>query len=123
MRGLRRNKQPIWYATYLGKTEIIDMNGNRTGEWRESYSDPVMTMMNIAPARGWVDWSPFGAYLSYDIFAMTFETDLPITETSKIWVYKPPTERNDYVVERVAKSINNIVYALKGVDDASDVST
>ena len=115
MRGLERNKRPIWYATYLGKTEIIDANGNRTGEFTESYSEPVKVLMNVAPATGRLNWMQFGAYLSYDIAAMTFEMDLPISETSKIWVYKEPTERNDYVVVRVGRSINNVVYALKGV--------
>lgn len=120
MRGLERNKQPVWYARYEGKTEIIDANGNRTGEFIESYSDPVKVMMNVAPARGYIDWSPFGVFTPYDIAAMTNDTDLPITETSIIWVYKAPPEPHNYVVVRIARSINNVVYALRGVDSAED---
>ena len=118
MRGLLRNKQPIWYANYLGKTEIIDANGNRTGEFTESYSDPVKIMVNLAPAKGYVDWSPFGIYTPYDIAAMTLEMDLPITEKSVIWIGIPTTEHYNYVVVRIARSLNNVIYALRGVGDA-----
>lgn len=120
MRGLIRNKQQIWYAEYLGKTEIIDMNGNRTGEFVESYSEPKSAWMNLAPATGWVDWSPFGAFTSYDIAALTCEMDLPIKETSVVWIYKPISEPHDYVVTRVARSLNDIVYALQSVDNAEN---
>lgn len=120
MRGLIRNKQPVWYANYLGKTEIIDMNGNRTGEFTESYSEPVMAMMNVAPAKGYVDWNPFGVYTPYDIAAMTLEMDLPIKETSVFWVGVEPTEHYNYVVVRIARSLNNVIYALRGVGDVSE---
>ena len=120
MRGLIRNKQPVWYANYLGKTEIIDINGNRTGEFTESYSEPVMAMMNLAPPKGYVDWNPFGVYIPYDLAAMTHEMDLPIKETSVFWVGIEPTEHYNYVVVRIGRSINNVIYALRGVGDVSE---
>ena len=122
MRGLRRNEKPIWYALYQGQVEIIDRNGNRTGEYAPSYSAPVMTRMNIAPAKGVADWNPFGIDTPYTLIAMTFDLKSPISETSIVWVDKSPDEPHNYVVTRVARSINNICYALLGVDNGVDNS-
>lgn len=118
MRGLARNTRPIWYATYQGKTEIVDLNGNRTGEYTDSYSDPVRKRMNLAPPQDAADWNPFGIDTPYSIAAMTFEK-LPISETSIIWVNREPPEPHDYIVVRVAKSLNNTVYALSEVQDGN----
>ena len=116
MRGLVRNMKPISYSLYLGEREIIDFNGNRTGEYTASYSDPVTVKMNISPAKGTADWNPFGIDTPYTLAAMTFDTKLPISETSIVWVDKDANEPHNYVVTRVAKSLNNIVYALLEVE-------
>lgn len=112
MRGLNRNKKTLYYALYEGQTEIVDFNGNRTGEYTPSYSDPVKVRMNIAPATGVADWNPFGIDTPYSKIAMTFDLKSPISETSVIWIDKDTNEAPNYVVTRVAKSLNNIVYAL-----------
>lgn len=112
MRGLRRNQKTLWYALYEGQTEIVDFNGNRTGEYTPSYSTPVKTAMNIAPAQGSADWNPFGIDTPYTLVAMTFDLKSPITATSIVWIDKSIDEPHNYVVTRVAKSLNNICYAL-----------
>lgn len=117
MRGLIRNTRPLSYALYEGKTELLDHNGNRTGEYVNAYSDPVTVRMNIAPASGAADWNPFGIDTPYTLAAMTFDTKLPISETSIVWVDKSTDEPHNYVVTRVARSINNIVYALLEVEN------
>lgn len=118
MRGLVRNTKPVSYALYQGQTEILDINGNRTGEYRNTYSEPVTVRMNVAPANGVADWNPFGIDTPYTLVAMTFDLKSPISETSKVWVDKSIDEPANYVVTRVARSINNIVYALLEVEDA-----
>lgn len=118
MRGLIRNTKPISYALYQGQTEILDINGNRTGEYTPSYSTPVTVRMNVAPANGIADWNPFGIDTPYTLVAMTFDLKSPISETSRVWVDKSTDEAPNYVVTRVARSLNNIVYALLEVEDA-----
>ena len=119
MRGLNRNKQTLYYALYTGQTEIVDANGNRTGEFTPSYSTPVEAKMNIAPAQGNADWDPFGISTPYTRVAMTCE-NLPISETSIVWIDKDPTEPHNYVVTAIARSLNNTVYALYEVKDGGE---
>lgn len=117
MRGLVRNQSTIWYATYEGQEEIVDFNGNKTGEYTDSYSEPVKTRMYLSPATGSADWNPFGIDTDYDIAAMTFDVKSPISETSIVWVGKSIDEPHNYAINRIAKSLNNIVYALKEVEN------
>ena len=117
MRGLVRNMRPLSYALYEGKTEILDHNGNRTGEFQNTYSSPVTVRMNIAPANGVADWNPFGIDTPYTLVAMTYDMETPISETSIVWVDKSIDEPHNYVVTRVARSLNNIVYALLEVEN------
>lgn len=39
MRCLNRNKTTVNYKTYVGKTDVLDENGLRTGEKAITYSD------------------------------------------------------------------------------------
>ena len=120
MRGLCRNMQTIWYALYQGKEPLVDENGNRTGEYTDSYSEPKKMRMNLAPVDGYAEWNPFGIDSNYDIAAMTFDVKSPICETTIVWVGKLPDEPHNYAVRRVAKSLNNIVYALEEVKNAGN---
>lgn len=115
MRGLRRNKKTLYYALYQGKEEILDHNGNRTGEFQDTYSEPKEARMNIAPANGSADWNPFGIDTPYQKIVMTFDMESPISEASRVWIDKDISEPANYVVRRVARSLNNIVYALEEV--------
>ena len=115
MRGLRRNKQNIYYALLIKKEKIYDRNGNFTGDYEEVYTPPIKAQMNIAPATGDADWNPFGISTPYTKVAMTFDLKSPISETSKVWIDKCVNEPANYVVVAVAKSLNNICYALQEV--------
>ena len=115
MRGLRRNKQTLYYALYTGKEKVYDSYGDFTGDYTETYSAPVKIDMNIAPAQGTADWNPFGIDTPYTHVAMTFDLNCPISETSKVWINKSTNEAANYVVMAVARSLNNIVYALREI--------
>jgi len=41
MRFSERNRQPVWYSTFVSKTEIVDEYENATGEYKITYSAPV----------------------------------------------------------------------------------
>lgn len=117
MRGLRRNKTTLYYALYTGKQKMYDHNGMFTGDYEETYGEPVMARMNVAPATGDVDWNPFGISTPYTKVAMTFDLNCPISETTKVWIDKDVKEPANYVVMALARSLNNIVYALREVKD------
>ena len=115
MRGLRRNKTTLYYALYQGKQKVYDHNGLFTGDYEETYSEPVKARMNVAPAQGDADWNPFGISTPYHKAVMTFDLNCPISETSKVWIDKSIDEPANYVVVALAKSLNVIVYALREV--------
>lgn len=127
MKTMERNQTEVWYALCTGETELLDGDGNRTGEYGISYSDPVQTWMVISPAKGSALREPFGIEVNYNKTMVTGRTDCPIAEDSILWIGVKPTEEVDgnvvnnphnYVVTRIARSLNYIVYAVKEVDVA-----
>lgn len=142
MRTLNRNKKTLYYALYDKVTPYIDENGDKTGEYGPSYSAPVKTRMNIAPARGDSEEEMFGITEPYTHVIVTSNTKCPIEETSVLWIGTDLDEESlegstgipdgsemvwskdgneirtpafNYVVIRKAPSINSISYAIKKV--------
>lgn len=133
MRGLNRNKQVLWYALYIGKTEIIDEYGNRTGQFTLHYDNPTMARANISPAGGETSITQFGEDERYDKVIVFASVDIPIDEYSVIWIDSEPAidkkgalvvnpetgeaiTPHDYVVKRVARSLNSTAYAVNKVN-------
>ena len=132
MRTLRRNKQTLWYALYSGKTEIIDEYGNRTGQFTVHYGKPVKTEANISPASGETSIAQFGENERYDKVLVFAGVDVPIDEYSILWIDSAPLmdangelqkeadgdviTPHDYLVKRVAKSLNSTAYAVNKVN-------
>ena len=116
MRILKRNEQPFWFALYEGREEVL-VGGLRTGQFAPSYTEPIPAKGNISAARGDTTASPFGADVVYDKVIALGE-DLGIDEHSVIWIDKDPEEGepHDYIVRRVAKSLNSVLLAISRVD-------
>ena len=117
MRCLSRNKQVFQYRNYLTGTEIKvgDLN---TGVVSVSYSAPVTCTGSISPASGYSETEQFGTLEGYDKVIVTNEM-LPIDENSVINIdnlVQSSTEPYDYIVKRVARSLNYTSIAIKKVD-------
>lgn len=115
MRTLNRNKQTFYYALYEGDEETYDEYGNITGEPVKKYSDPIMMRANISPAKGTADVEQFGIDADYTKTICTDEVGCPIDENSILWIGTSTTETHNYVVSRVARSINSVTYAVREV--------
>ena len=131
MRDLNRNKQTLWYALYKGREEIVDSNGFGTGQYKLAYSNPIKTRLNISAARGETTTRQFGEEEYYDKVLVSAVTEFPINEYSVLWIDSVPKldrdgklvldERgdavtpHDYTVERVARSLNGVSYAVRKV--------
>lgn len=117
MRTLKRNKQKLYYALYLGKQKLYDDNGDIVGEG-EVYSFPVEFEANISPNKGESSAEPFGASLNYSRTLCTNEK-LPLDEHSLIWYETEPEfaesdgDTADYTIVAIANSINSTLYALR----------
>lgn len=115
MKSLVRNKQPLWYSLYQGEVDVVDADGNKTGEKTLSFATPVKFYANVSAARGTADVEQFGTNLDYTRTITTTDMTCPIQEDSRIWFDTLPTNPHNYAVVMIAKSINSITYAVKEV--------
>ena len=119
MQALAQNKQPIWYALYTGKTDLI-VGGLKTGEKDASYTDPVKIWVNVSASRGTADIEQFGINENYERTICTDDVECPIAEDSLLWVGIEPTDGqtqnpHNYKVVRVARSLNSVLIAIRKV--------
>lgn len=123
MRDLKRNRRTIYYALYGGVQECVDGFGNYTGEYAPYYGNPVEMQVNVSAARGSADVEQFGIDTPYSKTLVTTDMSCPIAEDTILWIEKTPLDgTHNYIVTRVAKSINSITYAVKEVDIGGDLS-
>ena len=146
MRDLKRNQTEFWYCLLIPNTQeaIVDENGNETGELIPSYKKAVSMRANISPATGQNQVEQFGNLDSYDKVIVTCDMKCQIDENSVLFIDKRPeyTEvqtheivegqalyaddevvektyelpKYNYIVKRVAKSLNGISIAVRKVD-------
>ena len=143
MRTLQRNRQTIWFCTYHGLKEEYDEDGNLTGEHSPLYDAPCRASANVSPATGKdvveifgtdesydkvlvIDWGKDVIYSPADYDGMITEDGYwfavgSIDENTVFFVDHAPNGREaegfDYVVKRIAKSINGLAIAIKKVNN------
>lgn len=86
MRDLERNKQTIWYAQYLDKTPIYDDDGNESGEYTVSYSNPSTFRINVSATAGNSRQQAFGYNLEYSRTMVTCNKDFNLNESDVLWI-------------------------------------
>ena len=117
MRTLKRNKRPVAYAFYQGDTELTDADGNLTGEYEVSYTEPVKTLMNVSGGRGQADIALFGLTQTFARTATTEDLDTKWNTETVFWIETDPdSEPFDYRVAAVSRTINQVVLALAEVE-------
>lgn len=151
MRTLKRNRRPIWFCIYEGETELVDENGDYTGEVIKSYTAPISVHANVSPASGQIAIEAFGTDESYDrVIAMPWDSFEAIFSPSDyggtitadgkwfctedgfdkfavFFIDHEPDDPNsadgyDYVVHRIAMSINGLLIAVRKVEQDADNS-
>lgn len=116
MRTTHRDKRTVYYASYEGVTEIVNSNGEHTGEYEVHYTTPVKARMNVSGGRGAADVAMFGFDSAYARSIVTDDLDTPFNEEMVFWIENnPQTEPHDYRVVGVSRTINQVVIALAEV--------
>ena len=136
MRTLKRNQRPFYYCLYKEEIPILDGYGNETGQTIVVYDEAVEMMANISQATGQSNTEQFGNLENYDKVIVTDDLDCPIDENSVLFIDKEPEYKDaeyneataitfvestvqvpvyDYIVRRVAKSLNSISIAVSKV--------
>ena len=124
MKTLVRNKSPFYYALYQGKTAIIDEDGNKTGEYEVTHSSPIRFHANISAAKGETQTQQFGDKEDYDKVIVMDNTAPLMDEYSVLWIDRLPEIDSegktvtpyDYVVRKIAKSLNSVSIAVSKVN-------
>lgn len=132
MRCLNRNKVKFFYSLYEGREPITDEYGNVTGEYDVKHGNPTEGYANISAAKGETQTRQFGESETYDKVIVMDNEAPPIDEYSVLWVDTVPQlnedgslavdeEGNvltphDYIVKKVAKSLNNVSIAISKVN-------
>ena len=126
MRTLNRNKIRIYYANYSKKSQLKDEYGNLTGEYEISYGNPVAVRANVSAASGESTTRQFGDDVRYDRIIVLDDPTFPIAETSILWIDTLPeiaedgstATPHDYIVKKVAPSLNSVSIAVSKVNVA-----
>ena len=124
MRMMERNKSKFFYALYKEKVPKTDEYGNVTGEYEIIRDNPVEFSANISAAKGETSTRQFGESESYDKVIVMGTDAPPIDE------YTPQVDEtgalvtnddgevitpHDYIVKKVAKSLNSVSVAISKV--------
>ena len=131
MKCMSRNKVGFFYALYEGKTPITDDYGNVTGEYEVQHGNPTEFHANISAAKGETQTRQFGENETYDKVIVMDGDAPPIDEYTVLWVDSTPqldedgslavnekgesTTPHDYIVKKVAKSLNVVSLAISKV--------
>ena len=127
MRIMHRSAKSVWYRLYVTDPDpitITDEWGNlvETGASRIGYADPAELVASVSPATGVSNVEQFGDVENYDHVIVTDDMTCPIDEHSLIYIDSVPAfsgglwSPHNYVVVRVAKSVNVISIAVRKVD-------
>lgn len=131
MKCMERNKQSFYYALYESRQEITDDYGNATGQFEIIRGNPIQFMANISAAKGETQTRQFGESETYDKVVVMGDDAPPIDEYSVLWIDTVPQLDDsgslavdddgevitpyDYVVKKVAKSLNSVALAISKV--------
>lgn len=131
MRMMERNKSKFFYALYKEKVPKMDEYGNVTGEYEIVRDNPVEFFANISAAKGEINTRQFGESETYDKVIIMGNDAPPIDEYTVLWVDKVPQIDEtgklilnndgeiitpyDYIVKKVAKSLNSVSVAISKV--------
>lgn len=124
MRCLSINKKVFYYALFNGKNEIRDENGFLTGGYKLEYGKPIKATANISAAQGETNIRQFGENVPYDKVIVMDVPDISIDEYAILWIDTLPVLNkdkttdtpHDYVVKKVARSLNSVSLAVAKVN-------
>lgn len=117
MRTLQRNKRTIYYALYDGVTEVVDSDGNYTGEQEVSYGEVQTARMNVSGGRGQAEIELFGVDNPFTRSAVTDDLATPFNTDTIFWFEADPlVDPHNYRCTGVSRTINQVVLALAELD-------
>lgn len=132
MRMMARNKREFYFSLYKEKVPKTDEYGNETGEYEIVRTNPIRFTANVSASKGEVNSQQFGESENYDK-VIVMDNDAPsIDEYTVFWIDTIPMiddtgflakdcdgnfiTPHDYIVKKVAKSLNSTLIAISKVN-------
>lgn len=117
MRTTQRDKRTVSYALYRGVTDVVDSEGNLTGEKTVTYENPVTTRMNISGGKGKAGVELFGIDTPFTKVAVTDDLSTPF-DMDTVWWFEadPAHDPYNYRCTGICRTINQVAIALAEVD-------
>ena len=127
MRDLMINQLTCYFISPTGEADMIDMNGDITGQKITTYTKPKKFMANVSSGKvgksltKGVNVDLFGSNVQYSRVITTTEKTHGICKDSLIWVSQEPKMDGEYAVsddapyivsENPAIGINTVSYAI-----------
>ena len=117
MRNLARNCATVFFKNLVGTEDTYDEYGNNVGSPAKVYGELKSCEMSISGNKGNAENQMFGIDLDYDRTLSTADMTCEIDEYSVLWLDGADTSgMHNYIVKKVAPTLNQIVYAVKRVD-------
>lgn len=116
MRTCEKNKTTVWYSNTKRETDVVDDDGNFTGEIVEVYSGVKKARIQLYPSSGQITAQTFGLDEAPQFLSIS-ETPL-FTQDTIIFLEQPKSDAvladsYDLRVVAIKKSQNFYNYALK----------
>ena len=117
MRGLMRNKRPIYYCNFV-RVEYVEKDGKKTGRKRTVYDNVVTVYGTVSTPTGSTTLDMFGTDKDYDKIVVLDKTDIDINENSVLWIDAQYNDNvdHDYIVRRILKNRNFLTIGVRKVD-------
>lgn len=127
MENLEINCRAFWYAEPVKFTENVDADGNYTGERAPTMGVVKRAEACISPASGQYTIEMFGGLEGYSHVLTSSDPELPLVETSVLWLDSAPivladgtlsadSPPYDHIVRRVSRWNNSTVCAVAKVE-------
>lgn len=114
MRNLEINKQYLWVVSPLGEVDVVDDDGNFTGEVDFNYTTPIKAGLILSPADGNIKNELFGEAYHCDLISVSNEVVL--NQGDYLFKAEPNDDFDttyDYKVDKILTSLNSYSYGLK----------
>ena len=119
MRHQKRNKKEVSYLNYVSSTDVLDGDGNPTGEKNVVYSSPSKMKLYAQSSSGLVVVEALGTDVQYDKVAYVSKADRSKIDENSVFFIDRAVEYDgsnkplfDYRVKKIASLVNEYVIGL-----------
>lgn len=115
MKCLNRNKRTFYYSNLSENAEILDNSGNRTGEFKLVYTDPISCTGNISEGdiRNYIEI--FGTGLTGGKIIVIDTKDFNMNDQTRFWIDVDTDSDYDFILYGFEKGTYSTTLILKTV--------